>query len=1665
MATDYKLLEAENRRRYGEETEHLAFLGELYAERSHFILELLQNAEDAGATSIEFRVCTDKLEVRHDGRAFTPDDVQGICSVGQSTKKSVANKIGRFGIGFKSVYAYTGQPEIHSGDEHFVIRHYVRPAAADSAAFGAPWTTLIRLPFDNSLVPAAMARTEILAAAKKLAPATLLFLRHIGTVTFLDEISLVAKLTRVDGSPIDEPGRIVGVGALNEPAQSWVVFSRPVQLAVAGATTRSASVEVAFRLAASSTEDSLRIVSLPGATIAAYFPTDIKTGTGFILQAPFHTTPARDNLKRDDPHNVFLVQEAALLLVDVLIWFRQRLSLDVDVLKAMPIRPDDFPEGAFLRPVYDMVAEAILGNDLLPCRTAEGEPTEYVAGQCAAWAQSEQLAALLTPDMLPELVAEAADARWLCPSLGAETYSDLGMYLSDVLEIPGIGIDGFLTWLAAKGSEWWSGRDRAWLVQLYEYFEEFPQKRADIQKLLCVRLANGEHAAPSAGVLFFPANDPLEAKELAPFMDGLPIIAGDIAAQSQECLAHLGVIPLTAHGFVDRVVRAKYKAGGSISAPECVGYLRYVKLALPRLGPEQANSVVEIIKGLEIVVCRKADRPDSLWRVRPADAYLGSTYTKSDDLAKYFAPAPSTNFVYNGFLGATEDRTEWAGFFRRLGVADRPRHIPVGPGQYEFQAPEDSNIDGLEQAINALPAGADDDRPARANVVWRMLLALAAAVPEERWAWERFTRTSRRIIGPRGGDHGRISGDASWVQLLRKSRWLPDQGGALHTPSDLLEATLKNRKLVGSEQNYLDAAVELKATGAVKLAETLGIRRSPPKEAVIERLLHLSNGSERLGVQDVTPLYEFLEPFSAYVKSDFAKSKLIFSPDSTPQWCQAGHVFLEDHSKLFGTDRGYLRRHYPKLEKFFVSVGVALEPSPAACIAYLRQTARSAKCDPLQLTRIGAVCKRVANRLGEDGDWQDDPEWQTEWSLAKAGPTWPGRLGDNVVFAPSSQLVVRDNEHRAALFEGKVALWPFAELEDFAIDYLHVGRLSNATRTCATGSGGFRDATATAMVAGIWPLVSAFLQSPTWQPQVRPESIDFATLPPAVNRVDAITAHYKILAVEVADPDPSDAFLDTAHGRLWLCEALDGKAEVAEAIGNELAQVFGPDALSEFVRDAVEKDREALIKKWLKRGLMTAGAPTTDVFGDDEGPILAPGQQRGPSTATEPQSETSRSPDRGGEDRDGGATFGDDDEDQARAKGADEEQDEDDGDEQDDPADDGETDDDDGVRRRATGRSRGDGQDNRPGSGRSNGASAESRHGAAHSPGSGPHPKARAGDEAPSPNPSNRANSATVGSGNTLANGNSPSEFMQNAFNRPGQTKIRREVIGGGPVRDAEARRTRIRDEIKASRKAEPKRADRVLAKTIDVWESKNKEVRDFLLQEYGGDCQICQSLNAFPRRSDGQPYFEGVYLVPHAVAAWTDRPGNVLCLCGLCSAKWQHGSLETAQVESQVQALWTTKSGEVPNDRLEVRLIEKRVDVRFSERHAIELQELWNAAKEYLDFSMATMPPARTQASSAVPGASANFVACRQCSENVRADRYESHLARIHGQRPTQISGSATSAERQAHVAPPAPPVLAKPRFPQGQKTQLCFECRRPFQALPGVVMCPRCLPGGLDD
>src|SRR5207237_5540449 len=96
-----------------------------------------------------------------------------------STKEEFT-AIGRFGIGFKSVYAFTKRPEIHSGTEDFAIESFVWPLAVARVKRELD-ETVILVPIDSGDTAA---HQEIATSLERLDTSTLLFLRNIEEITW-----------------------------------------------------------------------------------------------------------------------------------------------------------------------------------------------------------------------------------------------------------------------------------------------------------------------------------------------------------------------------------------------------------------------------------------------------------------------------------------------------------------------------------------------------------------------------------------------------------------------------------------------------------------------------------------------------------------------------------------------------------------------------------------------------------------------------------------------------------------------------------------------------------------------------------------------------------------------------------------------------------------------------------------------------------------------------------------------------------------------------------------------------------------------------------------------------------------------------------------------------------------------------------------------------------------------------------------------------------------------------------------------------------------------------------------------------------------------------------------------------------------------------------------
>ena len=87
VASNYEAIREENRLRYGTDIGRIGpmLLADRYDDRTHFIFELLQNAEDAlgkrglwsGPRRVTFNLSPSNLSLSHFGRPFDDADVRG----------------------------------------------------------------------------------------------------------------------------------------------------------------------------------------------------------------------------------------------------------------------------------------------------------------------------------------------------------------------------------------------------------------------------------------------------------------------------------------------------------------------------------------------------------------------------------------------------------------------------------------------------------------------------------------------------------------------------------------------------------------------------------------------------------------------------------------------------------------------------------------------------------------------------------------------------------------------------------------------------------------------------------------------------------------------------------------------------------------------------------------------------------------------------------------------------------------------------------------------------------------------------------------------------------------------------------------------------------------------------------------------------------------------------------------------------------------------------------------------------------------------------------------------------------------------------------------------------------------------------------------------------
>ena len=492
---------------------------QLYTDRSHFVYELLQNAEDAGATSIRFIQYPDRLEVLHDGRPFTALNLQGLCDIGKSDKIDDLNQIGEFGVGFKSVFGICDTVKLYSDPSHY-RKNDVKdciPFAVEIIDFTSPeeirqepipglFTTRFVFPytvgrtFSGFKTVAELNRT-LSQKLQNLGITTLLFMKSLELIEYeicLDNEKKTGQYL-LEKQPVNDHFSIVSALGMSDTNNnnkekteeiSYLKFSRPVDL------QSNRTVDIAFPVKIN--EAGEYICQKPeNPFISVYFPTETESKLGFIVQGPYRTTPNRSSIPADDEDNIYLAQQTATLVRDSILELRNCKTLNMTFIKVLPLNEENFDSYNLFYPVFDMVKKLFNHEPIIPCKSGD-----YTLARSAKIARQEKLAALFSDAELTDLIRDGEEYKWL-PTFLTETskeYDGVYKYFTSELRIGLIRPEELRTYFT-NNPDFLPKQNNDWIVELYSILENigaaFSRSRNEANMLTAniIKTSTGEFAA------------------------------------------------------------------------------------------------------------------------------------------------------------------------------------------------------------------------------------------------------------------------------------------------------------------------------------------------------------------------------------------------------------------------------------------------------------------------------------------------------------------------------------------------------------------------------------------------------------------------------------------------------------------------------------------------------------------------------------------------------------------------------------------------------------------------------------------------------------------------------------------------------------------------------------------------------------------------------------------------------------------------------------------------------------------------------------------------------------------------------------------------------------------------------------------------------------------
>jgi len=290
----------------------------------HVVSELLQNADDAGATVASADIQDGEFIFTHNGEDFTEEHFTSLCRFGYSNKRSL-HTIGFRGIGFKSTFSLGDEVQLRTPSLSVAFRR---------GRFTEPvWSTGNVFPVNHTEVHVKIQDLHRLRELQKnlddwtISPASLLFFRSIRSLT-------------INGREISWESQ--GPGPI--PHSSWLFLSNApdtrvllIQSAPEPFPDEALDEIRQERMVAVDEETafppcSIDLVLGMEGRLFVILPTGVRTNLPFACNAPFIQDPARLKIKDPEtsPTNRWLLSRVGQLAADAMLRWLGQSDLQIE---------------------------------------------------------------------------------------------------------------------------------------------------------------------------------------------------------------------------------------------------------------------------------------------------------------------------------------------------------------------------------------------------------------------------------------------------------------------------------------------------------------------------------------------------------------------------------------------------------------------------------------------------------------------------------------------------------------------------------------------------------------------------------------------------------------------------------------------------------------------------------------------------------------------------------------------------------------------------------------------------------------------------------------------------------------------------------------------------------------------------------------------------------------------------------------------------------------------------------------------------------------------------------------------------------------------------------------------------------------------------------------